>query len=216
MQSPRTKPVSAFSRIDLLLTIASVLLVLVVLLPAFAITRARSSRLGCTNNLKEVGLAFRTFAIDNDDRFPMHVATNNGGTMELIASGRVFPHFLVMSNELRTPRKLVCPWDNTRTSMTSFARGLADTNLSYFINVDTVETNGASLLCGDRNLTSKAPPSSRFVCLSNTSVIGWNREIHRKKGNLCFADGNVNGFLNGVAGLAVRLPVGVTNRLAVP
>ena len=91
-----------------------------------------------------------------------------------------------------------------------------DTNLSYFINVDAVEGNGSSLLCGDRNLRNKAPTGRRFVCLSSTSVIGWTREIHREKGNLCFADGSVNGFLNGAVGLAVRMPAGVTNRLAVP
>ena len=64
MQSPRTEPVSAFSRIDLLLTIASVLLVLLVFLPALAVTRFRSSRLGCTNNLKEGVSSFKTSTLD--------------------------------------------------------------------------------------------------------------------------------------------------------
>ena len=136
--------------------------------------------------------------------------------MELVASGLVFPHFRVMSNELSTPKILVCPNDKNRTYATNFDSGLTDTNLSYFVNVDAVEGNGSSLLCGDRNLNNKAPAGSRFVCLSSTSVIGWTREIHRKKGYLCFADGSVQSYLNGAVGLAVQIPAGVTNRLAVP
>ena len=216
MQSPRTKSISAFTRIELLVTIACVVLVAAILLPVLAKSKARSSRIGCENNLKQIGLAFRTFAIDNNDHYPMRESITNGGTMELVASGLVFPHFRVMSNELSTPKILVCPNDENRTYVTSFKSVLADTNLSYFVNVDAVEGNGSSLLCGDRNLPTKAPPGSRFVCLSSTSVIGWTRELHRKRGNLCFADGSVQGYLNGAVGLAVQIPAGVTNRLAVP
>jgi prepilin-type processing-associated H-X9-DG protein len=93
---------------------------------------------------------------------------------------------------------------------------LADTNLSYFINVDAVQGNDSVVLCGDRNLKNKPPAGSRFVSLSSSSVIGWNSEMHREKGNLCFADGSVRGFLNGAVASAVRIPAGVTNRLAVP
>jgi prepilin-type processing-associated H-X9-DG protein len=121
-----------------------------------------------------------------------------------------------MSNELSTPRILVCPNDTHRIYATNFDSNLKDTNLSYFINVDAVVENDSGLLCGDRNLTNKTPPGSRFVCLFGTPVIGWTREIHREKGNLCFTDGSVGGFINGAVGLAVRIPNGVTNRLAVP
>ena len=216
MRTTCSRSISAFTRIELLGTLACVVLVAAILLPVLAKSKARSSRIGCPNNLKQIGLEFRTWAIDNNDHFPMRESVTNGGTMELISSGLVFPHFRVMSNELSTPKILVCPNDENRTYVTSFKSVLADTNLSYFVNVDAVEGNGSSLLCGDRNLNNKAPAGSRFVCLSSTSVIGWTREIHRKKGYLCFADGSVQGYLNGAAASAARLPSGVTNRLAVP
>ena len=216
MQSPRTKSTSAFTLIELLVTIACVLVTVAIFLPSLARSKARSSRLGCTNSLKQIGLGFRTWALDNDDHLPMQVSVTNGGTMELVASGLVFPHFRVMSNELSTPKILVCPNDKNRTYATNFDRDLKDAKLSYFINVDAVEGNGSSLLCGDRNLRNQAPAGSRFVCLSSSSVIGWTREMHWEKGYLCFADGSVNGFLNGAVGLTVRLRAGVTNRLAVP
>jgi hypothetical protein len=136
--------------------------------------------------------------------------------MELVSSGLVFPHFRVMSYELSTPRILVCPNDTHRKCATNFDSNLKDTNLSYFINVDAVEGNGSSLLCGDRNLTNKAPAGSRFVCVSGPSVIGWTREMHREQGNLCFSDGSVRAFTNGAVASALRMPASVTNRLAVP
>jgi prepilin-type processing-associated H-X9-DG protein len=216
MQSPRTGSISAFTRVELLVPVACVVLVVAILLPFLARSKARASSIGCANCLKQTSLAFRTWALDNNGHYPMHVSVTNGGSMELIASGLVVPHFRVMSNELSTPRILYCREDKNRTYASRFDSGLADTNLSYFLNVDTFEGNGSSLLCGDRNLTNKAPNGSRFVCLSSTSVIGWTKEIHREKGNLCFADGSVGVFTNGAAAPAMRIPAGVTNRLAVP
>src|SRR5205085_8808294 len=97
-----------------------------IFLPALAKSKARSSRLGCTNCLKQIGLAFRSWSLDNNDQFPMRVSVTNGGTMELVASGVVYPHFQVMSNELSTPKILLCPNDEKRSYATNFAVDLTD------------------------------------------------------------------------------------------
>ena len=104
MQSPRTKSISAFTLIELIVTIACVLVVVLILMPTLARSRARSLRIGCTNNLKQIGLAFRTWALDNNNYYPVQESVTNGGTTELVSSGLVFPHFRVLSNELYTPR----------------------------------------------------------------------------------------------------------------
>jgi prepilin-type processing-associated H-X9-DG protein len=215
-QSLHSKSIRAFTLIELLVTIACVVLVLTLLLWGLPTARRPPPSVYCVINLKQIGLSFRTWALDNDGLFPMRESITNGGTMELVSSGSVSPHFQVMSNELSTPRILVCPNDTHRTYATNFGSDLNDTKLSYFINVDSVEGNGSSLLCGDRNLTNKAPAGRRFVCLSGPPAIGWTREIHEKKGNLCFADGSVNGFRNGAVDSAVHIPDSLTNRLAVP
>src|ERR1017187_9804541 len=90
-QTARTRSGLAFTVTELLITIACLALLAVIFLPILAKSKARSSRIGCTNNLKQIGLAFRTFAIDNDGQFPMQVSVTNGGTLELAASGVVFP-----------------------------------------------------------------------------------------------------------------------------
>ena len=80
--------------------------------------RERALRIHCVNNLKQIGLAVRTWALDNNDIFP----TN----------------FLCMSNELSTPKILVCPADTNRVSADSFS-SFTDANSSYdlFFGADT-------------------------------------------------------------------------------
>ena len=96
----------------------------------------------CGNNLKQVGLAFRTWAIDNDGQFPFNVSTNAGGTREFCAIGgdgfdsNAALHFQVMSNELSTPLLLVCPKDWSRKPAAGF-HNLQATNVSYRLHSGT-------------------------------------------------------------------------------
>ena len=212
-----TRTERALTLVEVLIILASLAILVAILVPRVS-NRPVSSRLGCANNLKQIGLSFRTWAIDNDNRSPVQVSVTNGGTMELTGDGLVFPHFQVMSNELSTPRILVCPNDDQRTNATRFASIFSDQNISYFLNVDAIPDNGSNLLCGDRNLTNQRSAGSRFVSLSNSTAIGWTREIHSKRGNLCFGDGRVelDPVRNGGPRSIARLPEGVTNRLAIP
>jgi hypothetical protein len=107
----------------------------------------------CANQLKQVGLAFRVWGIDNNDRFPFQVPTNQGGTMELRAIGpdgfdtNAFLHFQVISNELSTPLILVCPGDVTRTAVTNFA-DLKPENVTYRLRTsdDVTDANPDAVL----------------------------------------------------------------------
>ena len=113
------------------------------------------------NNLKQVGLSFRTWAIDHDGRMPMSVSQAQGGDSEDVgvrvvgasqaASRGVSKMFLVMSNQLSTPKILFCPAEfdsTTRQAATTFSGQsganqvpyLNDYNVSYFIGVDASES----------------------------------------------------------------------------
>src|SRR2546423_1924540 len=81
----------------------------------------------------------------------------DGGTMELVASEAVWPHFQIMSSELNTPKILFCPTDPNpmRTQANMFGASAGNTNTSYFVGVDAVGSNPQMFLAGDRNLTVK-------------------------------------------------------------
>ena len=210
----RTKPAHAFTVNELLISITCLALLAAVLLPALAKSKARASSIGCANCMKQIGLAFRTWSLDNNDHFPMQLSVTNGGTMELVAGGALYPHFQVMSNELSTPKILLCPNDNKRGFATNFF-DLRDTNLSYFLNLDASNGDGSSLLSGDRNITNTRT-ASRWVSLTKANTIAWTREMHIGKGYLAFGDARVDLFKNGSVGESIKIPGGITNRLAVP
>jgi hypothetical protein len=111
-------------------------------LPARESTVPDEASVQCVNQLKMIGLAFRTWALDHDDHFPFNVSTNAGGTLELCARGKdgfdanAAAHFQVMSNEVSTLRILVCPADSSKRVGGSFAR-LQATNLSYLVRSGT-------------------------------------------------------------------------------
>jgi hypothetical protein len=183
--------------LDVLAIIAAVAVVaLFVLLPMHAKSRARPRTINCVNNLKQIGLSFKLWAGDNNDKYPMQVSTNQGGTMELVGSGAAYPHFNVMSNELSTPKILHCPKDPKKEWPTNFV-GLSDSYVSYFVVPEADGTLPLMWLAGDRNLTVNAADvkSGSFTFKAN-KILGWSAQLHKFQGNLGFADGSAQQITN--------------------
>jgi competence protein ComGC len=206
----------ALALVEVLMVIAVLAVLVAIILPGLAAAKRKSSRLGCVNYLKEIGLAYRVWEGDNGDKYPMSVSVTNGGSMELVATGNVVACFQVMSNELSTPKILHCPEDMVHIGTDSFA-GLASSNISYFVGLDAHETDPATLLSGDDNFEiGGAPVKSGLLEISSNTPIAWSAARHKFQGNIAIADGSVQSANNSIlpswfdpAGLA-------TNRLAIP
>jgi competence protein ComGC len=217
MKIASSKKALGLTLFELLIVVAILLLLAAIILPALAKAKARSSHISCVNQLKQVGLAFRVWEGDNGDKFPMSVSVTNGGTMELVESGAVFPHFQVMSNELNSPKILICPNDKRRHSATNFTSDFNDSRLSYFIGVDAAETNSTMLLAGDRNLTlNKTALKQGLIKLRFGDAVGWTGEIHVNVGNVLMAEGSVQQLSQSGLEEALKITGATTNRLAVP
>ena len=219
-----------FTRMDLLI-LAALAAVAVVLLPLLARrNRARppGNRIYCQNNLKQIGLAYRVWASDNNDKFPAQVSITNGGAMERTAGGDVYLSFLVMSNELNTPKLMLCPADDHRVWATTFAQSLppnsnsiavafTSNNISYFVGMDADETNPNAVVSGDDNfLVGGAKPKPGVLLLWTNSPVAWTKDRHVNQGNVGLADGSVMGVSTPKLHEAlINTPI-ATNRLAMP
>lgn len=217
MRFPRKISASAVSRVEVLVmvTVAGFLSCLGLLWLRDARTRARS--ICCNCNLKQVGMAFRVWAGDQKEKYPMQVSITNGGVMELILTGDVFPVFQVMSNELNTPYILVCPEDSARIPAKSFATNFDDSKISYFVGLDASDSMPQMFLTGDRNLATNGVSIHRGILeLTTNQIAGWTQAIHKNQGNVGMADGSTQGFSNHALNEALQNTGVATNRLAIP
>lgn len=177
--------------------------------------KARACRIYCVNNLKQIGQANHLWAGDHKDKLPMALSETNGGSMEFINGPNEWRYFQVMSNELSTPKILICLTDS-RDAATNFAF-LRNSNISFFIGVDvTNETNPQLILAGDRNITNGLPTKNGILEVSSNQPAGWTAEMHNKVGNIALSDGSVQQI--SITGLrsAIENTSLATNRLQMP
>ena len=194
----RTQRQSGLSLIEVALVVATVVLVALIFWPMLTRPK-RSSRIGCTSNLKQVGLSYRLFSNDHHDKFPFAVPNENGGTLDFVKTSQVFRHFEAMSNELVTPKVLVCPEDfakGGRQKATDFLTGIANNNVSYFVGLDGDESKPNRILSGDRNITGGTLLRNGFLqVLSSNAPASWTEAIHKNgnatSGNIGLSDGSV-------------------------
>jgi prepilin-type N-terminal cleavage/methylation domain-containing protein len=198
-----------FTLIELLVVIAIIAVLAAMLLPALALAKEKARCVKCISNLHQTSLALRTFAMDNDGRYPWHIRPADGGNYGPNAA-LSWQNLLIVSNELVTPQVLVCPSDtatkNTATDFSTRISGLAHPSnqgqvIGYFLGLDAYEPLTTTLVVGDRHLTGGKSDRCGSVCDSpgvpalvlhpSNTAITWSNKVHRGAGNIAVADGSV-------------------------
>jgi prepilin-type processing-associated H-X9-DG protein len=208
----------AFTLIEIIVIIGVIALLACVLLPSLAYQRRHAKADACKDNLKQIGVAFRTSALDCGDAYPTRVTLGNGGAKERVEQGQVFFTFLVMSNEIGAPKVLACPQDSGKAAATGFNCAFSNTNVSYFVGIDAEDTFPQMFLTGDRNLAfnGRALGAGLFDWTSDKTHLSWTKAIHNEHGNIGLADGSVQFLDSAKLALAAARQSCETNRLAIP
>ena len=187
----------AFTLIELLVVIAIIAILAAMLLPALAAAKKKAQKISCVNNVKQDMLSIKLWAGDNGDRYATAVGSASGGASEYVRHGTTPASvlnpavaFMVMSNELSTPKVAYCPSDsysrnpaNTFTTTNfvfctvtagKYSTVTAPGALSYFINGDGGDNDPQMIIIGDDNIGSAsaaaANSSSKFAFIATAQT----------------------------------------------
>jgi prepilin-type N-terminal cleavage/methylation domain-containing protein len=208
MTRPNRSRRGGFTLIELLVVIGIIIILAALLLPALGRAKESARRVKCLSNLKQTSLGLRLFAQEHEGHYPWHIPEDDGGTYGPIAV-EAWRHFLIASNEIDTPKVLVCPSDReTKANVYNWTtgpdgymnpanRGLS---ISYFVGLDAYEVVPLTLVVGDRNLEGGTPgncasvsPSPGIIAtllMAGNTDIRWGNNIHGGIGQFAHADGS--------------------------
>ena len=208
-----------FTRVELIFSLAAVLLLVVILLAAPR-WRAQRQLEGCKQNLKVIAVAFHLWFVDHEEyaKPPWLTPVSHGGTLGIepvTLRSQCWFQMMCLSNELRSPKFLVDPADkgariaNTwdAAAQSGFAAPpFQDNAVSYAIGLDWSfpprltlfnDRQINALLFADRHLTGEVRVEECSAGFAATAFkqplrVRWSREIHGPKiGYVAFMDTSV-------------------------
>lgn len=187
-----------FTLIELLITIAIIAMLAALLLPALKNAKDASKSVMCKNNLKNLGMAFLNYTMDNNEYVVEHIVSGR------IWAKRIIPEYLGIS-DLETgyeysgiPRistVAICPMNTGR--YVGNVRG----NLNYVYNQKLSDPVSHKLSALKTQLSQKiifsdGYPSGWIYTISQ--IPGWTSlnwqaiyAFHLKKANIVWGDGHV-------------------------
>ncbi|MEI8288496.1 MAG: prepilin-type N-terminal cleavage/methylation domain-containing protein [Verrucomicrobiota bacterium] len=210
----------AFTLIELLVVIAIIAILAALLLPALSAAKAKAKGAGCLSNLRQVGVAVRIYASDNNGNIPfgpkaplfnspmnLYPATGSPTSLISLNSGAPVGLGLLLSQQLAAqPKVLFCPGsdrtvdDDTQLTNVGVRQALCS---YYYRHAGNTQLFGSPTLTPPRldslGTNRNGAPlralvmDTQFLCPPGMAAFGINPSTHHRQRltDILFADGHV-------------------------
>src|SRR5438309_8475157 len=200
----------AFTRMEILFCLFGATLVTIPAVSLLASNKSESQRAVCFNNLRQIGQAFQSWASEHNDNYYVFRTAYPEGTKNypiLALMNSAWFHFASLSNQLGSPKLLVCPADTGAARAASnwgfgpdgfVNAGLRANALSYSLHLEAFPMAPKTILSGDRNIRATSFPVSSSSAATrcaglepNDSNVRWTNQVHGVSCHLLLRDGSV-------------------------
>jgi prepilin-type N-terminal cleavage/methylation domain-containing protein len=174
---PAPRGETGFSLIELLITLALILIMYVMLFSPSARSHQRKQKLACQGNLQNIYVALQIYASDHDGAFP---ARGDAATAEA-ALAQLVPRYTSVT------APFICPGSKDRTLPEG--ESFEQRKISYAYYMGRRLADGRAALMTDEQVNTQPKPQGQPVF--STDGKGPGRNHHKYGGNFLFSDGHL-------------------------